>query len=42
MIIIRTNFFDKQVIDLTKKYSKIQLDLNYFNSNIELEPFSDL
>jgi len=42
MIVIRTKFFDNQVFSLEKKYTKVELDLEYFTLNLQLEPFSDL
>lgn len=42
MKIIRTNFFNNQVLNLSKKYNKIFDDLSNFESNFKNEPFSDL
>jgi len=42
MIIVRTKFFDNQVVNLAKKYANIDSDLEYFSLNLETEPFSDL
>ncbi|MDQ7009658.1 MAG: hypothetical protein Q9M94_05195 [Candidatus Gracilibacteria bacterium] len=40
--VIKTNLFINNVNKLFKKYIKIKDDLSLFNSNFELESFSDL
>jgi hypothetical protein len=42
MKFIKTNFFNSQVLELSKKYKKINADILFFENNFELEPFSDL
>lgn len=42
MKIIKTNFFSKQVLELSKKYKKIFDDLSDFESNISNESSFDL
>ena len=42
MNIIKSNFFNSQFEKLKKKYPKIINDLDIFEKNIQLEPFSDL
>lgn len=42
MKIIKTKFFDLQVLELSKKYKLIENDLNNFEDNLDIEPFSDL
>lgn len=42
MKIIKTDFFNSQVFELSKKYRLILEDLAYFEENFWFEPFSEL
>lgn len=42
MNIIKTKYFLKQLLNLKKKFQKIEQDFLSFEGNIKLEPFSNL
>jgi len=42
MNIVKTQYFLKQLLNLKKKFPKIEKDFLYFEENIKIEPFSDL
>jgi mRNA-degrading endonuclease RelE of RelBE toxin-antitoxin system len=42
MNIIKTNFFNSQFNKLKKKFPKILNDLDFFEKNIQFEPYSNL
>ncbi len=42
MKFIKTKFFDSQVLELSKKYKKLEDDLLIFENSFDWEAFSDL
>jgi len=42
MNILKTKYFQNQVNKLLKKFPKLKYDLQFFEKNISIEPFSNL